>query len=285
MKVNRLVLASAAVAVTLSSSIYGIAADTSTVGSEKIKHVLLLSIDGMHAVDFYNCAHGIAGANGGRSVLPEPGSPGQDGDQLRGCLVVKALGLLSRTDGAGYRWHAETTGIYYDVAFDRTLDGPAITTGTGLAAAPCTPGAAPTGTTTDNDQGIDLDDTKLNGGADAGLTEGGLDRPEKAVPATRRQVARRCTRGTSCAPTPSLAWSMRRADTRRGSTSTRRMPMVAGPGGTGLDDYYAPEVDSNVVALPGVKTSQGASCATVRDATAPRGTPASKTSSAMTRSK
>ena len=45
--------------------------------------------------------------------------------------------------------------------------------------------------------------------------------------------------------------------------------MVAGPGGTGLDDYYAPEVDSNVVALPGVKTSLGASCATVRDATAP----------------
>jgi hypothetical protein len=45
--------------------------------------------------------------------------------------------------------------------------------------------------------------------------------------------------------------------------------MVAGPGGKGLDDYYAPEVDSNVVALPGIKTSLGASCATVRDATAP----------------
>ncbi len=41
---------------------------------------------------------------------------------------------------------------------------PQITTGTGLAAGPCTPYAAPTGTTTDNDQGIDLDDTKLNGG-------------------------------------------------------------------------------------------------------------------------
>ena len=30
----------------------------------------------------------------------------------------------------------------------------------------------------------------------------------------------------------------------------------------------APEVDSNVVALPGVKTTPGVSCATVRDATA-----------------
>ena len=30
--------------------------------------------------------------------------------------------------------------------------------------------------------------------------------------------------------------------------------MVAGPGGKGLNDYWAPEVSSNVVALPGVKT-------------------------------
>ncbi len=107
MKVSRLVLAGAAVALTLSSSNYGMAADTSTVGSEKVKHVLLLSIDGMHAVDFYNCAHGIAGANSGESLLPEPGRIGQDGDQLRGHLVLKALGLCSRTHGAGYRRHAE----------------------------------------------------------------------------------------------------------------------------------------------------------------------------------
>ena len=41
-----------------------------TMGSGNIKHVLLLSIDGMHAVDFYNCAHGIAGANGGNPYCP-----------------------------------------------------------------------------------------------------------------------------------------------------------------------------------------------------------------------
>jgi Type I phosphodiesterase / nucleotide pyrophosphatase len=41
--------------------------------------------------------------------------------------------------------------------------------------------------------------------------------------------------------------------------------MVAGPGGTGLDDYYSPEVDSAVVALPGVKTSQGVACNPIRD--------------------
>jgi hypothetical protein len=40
---------------------------------------------------------------------------------------------------------------------------------------------------------------------------------------------------------------------------------AAGPGGTGLDDYYSPEVDSTVVPLPGVQTAEGASCATIRD--------------------
>jgi hypothetical protein len=40
---------------------------------------------------------------------------------------------------------------------------------------------------------------------------------------------------------------------------------VAGPGGTSVNDFYAPEVDSTVVALPGVQTAEGATCATIRD--------------------
>jgi hypothetical protein len=34
-------------------------------GDGRVKHVLLISIDGMHALDFANCARGIAGINGG----------------------------------------------------------------------------------------------------------------------------------------------------------------------------------------------------------------------------
>ena len=30
-----------------------------------VQHVLLISIDGMHALDFINCAQGISGFNGG----------------------------------------------------------------------------------------------------------------------------------------------------------------------------------------------------------------------------
>ena len=45
----------------------------------------------------------------------------------------------------------------------------------------------------------------------------------------------------------------------------RRIRLWPGPGGTGLNDYYSPEVDSAVVPLPGVKTLEGASCAPIRD--------------------
>ena len=71
MKVKRLVvLATAVAAVALASSMPRIAADMREGHPERIRHVLLLSIDGMHAVDFYNCANGIAGVNGGDPYCP-----------------------------------------------------------------------------------------------------------------------------------------------------------------------------------------------------------------------
>jgi hypothetical protein len=264
MNASRFVLAGAAVALTLSSANYGIAADANTVGSKNVKHVLLLSIDGMHAVDFYNCSHGIAGANSGDPYCPNLAALARTGINYVATSSSKpsdsAPGLMALVTGGTPR----TTGIYYDVAFDRTLDGPQITTGTGLAAAPCTPGAAPTGTTTDNDQGIDLDDTMLNGGGDSGA--GSID-PKKL---SRNPAA-------GCASV--YPWDFLRTNTIFGVIHAAggytawidkhpSYAMVAGPGGKGLDDYYAPEVSSNVVALPGVKTSLGVSCATVRDATA-----------------
>ena len=264
MNVSKLVSAGFAIALTLSSN-YGMAADENMVGSRKVRHVLLLSIDGMHAVDFYNCAHGVTGLNGGNPYCPNLAALAGTGINYVAASSSKpsdsAPGLMALVTGGTPR----TTGIYYDVAFDRTLDGPQITTGTGLAAAPCTPFAVPTGTTTDNDQGIDIDDTKLNGGADA--TAAAID---------PRKLSRNPAAG--CAPV--YPWNFLRTNTIFGVIHAAggytawidkhpSYAMVAGPGGTGLNDYYAPEVDSNVVALPGIKTSLGASCSTVRDATAP----------------
>ena len=39
-------------------------------GGNGIKRVLLISIDGMHALDFINCAQGISGFNGGAPIAP-----------------------------------------------------------------------------------------------------------------------------------------------------------------------------------------------------------------------
>src|ERR1700689_1308208 len=175
MKANRLLLTGVAGVMMLASWAHGTAAQFSQAGTKHVKHVLLLSIDGMHAVDLYNCTHGIAGANGGDPYCPNLATLGQTGINYVATSSSKPSdsfpGLAALVTGGS----PKTTGLYYDVAYDRSLDGPALATGTGLAAASCTPFGVPNGTTTDNDQGIEFDDTKLNGGAPgAGLTEGGI---------------------------------------------------------------------------------------------------------------
>jgi Type I phosphodiesterase / nucleotide pyrophosphatase len=269
MKANRFVLAGVAAALALAPSTYGMAADASKVGSEKVKHVLLLSIDGMHAVDFYNCTHGIAGANGGDPYCPNMAALSQTGINYVGTSSSKPSDSFPGTAALVTGGTPKSTGLYYDVAYDRSLDGPKIATGTGLAAANCTPYGVPAGTTTDNDQGVDIDDTKLNGGAPgAALTDGGIASIDP------RKLSRDPAAG--CAPV--YPWNFVRTNTIFGVVHEAggytawidkhpSYAMVGGPGGTGLNDYYAPEVDSTVVALPGVKTSEGASCEKIRDTT------------------
>ena len=41
--------------------------------------------------------------------------------------------------------------------------------------------------------------------------------------------------------------------------------VASGIGPSALDDFYAPEINSNVIGLPGVTTPTGISCATIRD--------------------
>ncbi len=266
MRTSRLILAAAAVTVALASTRYGIA-QTNSVGSGNIKHVLLLSIDGMHAVDFYNCSHGITGANGGSPYCPNMATLSQTAINYVNTESSKPSDSFPGMAALASGGTPKTTGLYYDVAYDRSLDAPAKTTGTGLAAGSCTAYATPTGTTTDNDQGIDLDDTKLNGGAPgAPLTEGGIASidPLKLV----RDPAAGCA--------PVYPWNFIRTNTLFGVIHAAggytawidkhpSYSFVGGPGGTGLNDYYSPEVDSTVVPLPGVKTLDGASCDPIRD--------------------
>jgi hypothetical protein len=271
MKAKNLGLAVIAAAVALVSTKPGMAADSaSSLGSGNIQHVLLLSIDGMHAVDFYNCSNGVFGINKGNPYCPNLAALGQIG--INYVATASSMpsdsfpGLAAIVTGGS----PKTTGLYYDVAYDRSLAPPVSTTGTGLAGGTCTPYAAPTGTTTDYDQGIELDDTKLNGGAPgAAVTEG------SAASIDPNKLVRNPAAG--CAPV--YPWDFVRTNTifsvvhaAGGYTAWidkhASYSFVAGPGGMGLDDYYSPEVDSTVVPLPGVTTVQGVSCATIPDPTA-----------------
>jgi hypothetical protein len=231
-----------------------------------IKHVLLISIDGMHAVDFKNCAEGIAGANDGKPYCPNLAALSKNGVNYTAASTSKPSdsfpGLMSIVTGATPR----TMGVYYDVAYDRSLDGPAVTTGNGNAAAPCDPTKPATGYTTEYEEGIDIDQTKLNGGAPgAGLTDGGIasldptkmDRDPKkgCAPVYPQDFVRTNTIfGVVHAAGGYVAWS----DKHPAYSS------VEGPGGK-LDDFYSPEINSNVVPLPGVSTPAGMSCASVPD--------------------
>jgi Type I phosphodiesterase / nucleotide pyrophosphatase len=233
-----------------------------------IKHVLLISVDGMHAVDFTNCANGISTVNNGEPYCPAIAALGKTGVNYVAASTSKPSdsfpGLIAIVTGGS----PALTGIYYDVAYARNLDAPAKTTGNGLAAGPCTPGAAPTGTTTEYEEGIDIDQTKVNGGAPgAALTDGGIASidPKKLV----RDPGKGCS--------PVYPWNFVRSNTifsvihgaggyaAWSDKHPAYSAVAAGLGPVALDDFYGPEINSTVVGLPGVKTPTGVSCSTVLD--------------------
>jgi Type I phosphodiesterase / nucleotide pyrophosphatase len=238
-------------------------------GPHRIDHVLLLSIDGMHAVDFINCANGISGVNNGAPYCPNLAALKESGIDYLVTSTSKPSdsfpGLMALVTGGSPR----TVGAFYDVAYDRSLDPPAATTGNGVAGDPtaCVAGTAPTGSTTEYDEGIDIDQTKLNGGAPSG--DGGIASIDPAK--LDRDPAKGCA--------PVYPWNFVRTNTIFGvvhraggytawSDKHPSYSSVAGPGnGSNLDDYYSPEINSIPVALPGV-TAVNTGCDPLPDQTA-----------------
>ena len=236
-----------------------------------IKRVLLISIDGMHAVDYANCAHGISTANNGNPYCPALAALSNTGVNYVAASTSKPSdsfpGLTAIITGGS----PALTGVYYDVAYSRNYDAPAKTTGNGVAAGPCTPGAAPTGTTTEYEEGIDIDQSQVNGGAPgAALTDGGLASIDpQRLP---RDPANNCN--------PVFPWQFVRANSifsvihqAGGSTAwSDKHPayssVASGIGPAALDDFYAPEINSNVIGLPHVTTPTGIACDNVLDTAA-----------------
>jgi len=195
-----------------------------------VKHVLLISVDGLHALDLSNFVawhpdsalaqlsrHGITYSNNSTSS-PSDSFPG----------------LASLVTGGS----PVTTGLWYDDTYNRALSPPQHTDGLGNPGGSC-PGTI--GTNVAWDEAVDKDLTRLDGG-------GGLD-PNYLV----RDPKNHCK--------TLLPHEYLRVNTifevvkaAGGHTAwTDKHPSYEwtnGPSGKGVDDFYGPEINSIPVALP-----------------------------------
>lgn len=220
-------------------------------GDLKNDHVLLISIDGMHALDYENCVNsntcpnlaglGKTGVNYTRTSTSRPS------DSFPGLMAIVTGGT------------PKTVGAFYDVAYDRVLAPPQTTTGNGLAGGTCTQGVI-NGTQTEYEEGVEFNQTLVNGGGPYSTLDGGV----KSIDPARlpRDPFNHCN--------PVYPWNFIRTNTIYGvihaaggyTAWSDKHPVyaaVSGPTGTtsptNIDDYYAPEVNSNQIPLPGVVTA------------------------------
>ncbi len=233
-----------------------------------ISHVLLVSIDGMHAVDYLNCSQGISTINNGKPYCPNLAGLGATAVNYLDTSTSRPSdsfpGLTSIVSGGTPRAH----GAFYDVAYDRVLAPPQNTTGNGLQGGPCIPNQ-PNGTSTEYEEGIDKNQTFLNGidGISTKNGDGGIN----SIDPTRLER----DPFNNCAPV--YPWNFVRTNTIFGvihnaggytawSDKHPAYSSVSGPGnGSNLDDFYAPEINSTVVPIPGLKTVLGLACSPIPD--------------------
>jgi len=205
-----------------------------------IRHVLLISIDGMHALDFANCAHGVSG---GTTYCPNLNALARTGVTYTQASASKPSdsfpGLTALVTGGSPR----STGAFYDVSYDRALSPPEKTTPLGIVGGPTLcPGVV--GTQVGMDESIDVDLTKLDAGG--GIDPGYLPRDPKngCAPVYPHSFIRVNTMFEVVkAAGGYTAWSDKH----------QSYELTKGRSGAGLNDFYAPEINSIPVALPQVK--------------------------------
>ena len=217
--------------------------------NSRIQHVLLISIDGMHSLDFANCARGVP-AFGNQPYCPHLAALSATGVHYLQALTPKPSdsfpGLVAQITGGTPR----SAGVFYDVSYDRALSPPARTTPYGIVGgAKLCPSVV--GTQIGFDEELDynfqrLDSGKANGSSGInGINPDYLPRNPK----------------NGCSPV--YPHSFLRVNTifnvvknAGGHTAwSDKHPsydFTNGPSGDGVDDLWSPEINSIPVALPQV---------------------------------
>jgi hypothetical protein len=217
-------------------------AASSSVAQNKIQHVLLISIDGMHSVDFSNCVKGVPDS-GNQTYCPNLATLSTTGVHYLTALAARPSdsfpGLTALVTGATPR----STGAFYDVSYDRSLSPPAKTTPYGIIGgkALC---PSVVGTQVGFDEEIDVNLSKLDAGG--GINPDFLPRDPR----------------NNCAPV--YPHTFIRVNTifnvihnaglyTAWSDKHQSYELTKGPTGDGVDDFYAPEINSIPVNLPVAK--------------------------------
>jgi hypothetical protein len=201
----------------------------------EFRHVLLISVDGLHALDLTNYV-----ASHPNSTLAQLSAHGVTYDNASTSQPSDSFpGLASLVTGGS----PTTTGFWYDVSYNRKFAPPAVSSPylayVGVASGPC-PGAT-AGSVVEYDESVDSDLTKLNGGGSINPDYLPRDPSHACAPVYPHQYLRVNTifevvkgHGGYTAWTdkhPSYEWTK-------------------GPSGKGVDDFYGPEINSIPVALP-----------------------------------
>ncbi|RZS86857.1 type I phosphodiesterase/nucleotide pyrophosphatase [Motilibacter rhizosphaerae] len=212
------------------------------------RHVLLVSVDGLHQDDLTRWVrlhpHGALArlVSGGREFtaaqtpFPSDSFPG----------------LVGQLTGGDPR----TTGVYYDVTWNPTLLAPGTKS--------CT-GATP-GTTVAYDESIDKDPSRLDAGQGVATAPGGIlamtGAPRALIDPTKLPVD-----PTTCKPVypdqylkVNTVFSVARAHGLRTAWSDKHpaYEILGGPGGKAIQDLFTPEINSDDAATKGDWTTDNA---------------------------
>jgi hypothetical protein len=220
-----------AVGVVLFGAALGAVADDAIAETgHQVRHVLLISIDGLHALDLANYVTSHSDStlaelshNGITYTNDSTSSPS---DSFPGLAALVTGGSPT------------TTGLWYDDTYNRALSPPMHNDGLGNPGGPC-PGTI--GTNVAWDEAVDFDLTKLNGG-------GGIN-PDFLV----RDPTNGChTIHPHQYLRVNTIFEVVKAHGGRTAWTDKHpsYEWTNGPSGKGVDDFYGPEINSIPIALP-----------------------------------